>query len=1291
MPETVLLNRYRLDAELGRGGMGVVYRAHDLRLDRAVAVKVVNDAGLGSAGRARLLFEAQAAARLNHPNIVAIYDVDEADGAPFVVMELVSGPPLHEFHAPDLPAKVALARQICAALEHAHTHGIIHRDLKPDNVVIDLSGAPAGLVKLLDFGLARTADARRLTEEGVIVGTIAYLAPEILQGQPASPSSDLYALGVMLYELAAGRPPFAGDNLLAVASQHLNAPVVPPSNHAPDLPQALDRLIVALLAKNPESRPASAAAVGLELEQMLAGPERAAAEALPAAEAWSLLDRIARGQLVAREPELAEALRLWKQAAHGAGQALLISGDPGVGKTRLARELFAKAQISGAAALTGECAAEGGAPYAPIAQMLLAAFTAVLPALPALPAPVLADLLVLAPALRALYPDVPPNLPLEPLAERQRIFDSAVQCLTALSARAPVLLFLDDAHWADSGTLLLLRHLARRLRELRVLLVLTYRDVELGEARPFHEFVQELNRERLVTRLPLRPFDRAQTEAQLSALFQEEITPELLDGIYRQTDGNPFFIEEVCRALIDAGQLRREGGRWRRNAMAEIEVPHSVRVTIELRVAKLPEAAQEALRAAAVLGREFEFDVLRELLGSSLDEDALIDAMEAAERAQLISAVKKPGAPVFAFAHALTPQALREGLSTLRCQRLHRRAAQAIERVHAGQLASGDYAAVLAGHAAEAGDQGRAADLYLQAADRARGSFAYPEAIQYLRQALAIFQAQSAAGLTRAARTAMTLAQLYHTVFDFERAQQMYAEAFALWERIEDAQRRAAPAAGAQTLRLIVVKDLSLDLTATGWEPHLAVIRQLFTGLLESTFDLDLTPALARAWEITDGGRRYVFHLQPDVRWSDGQRVTAHDFEFTWKRQLAPNAPTRLGDMLFNLRNARAYFEGRAPADQVGVRAADDLTLMVDLEEPAGHFLHLLASTPTFAIPRHAVAAHGAQWATPEHIVTYGPFHVAAWQPGQSLHLARNPDYRGVRTGNVERVELALRNVPFEESLRAYAENACDMLGVGGRQVTLARQQFAAELTEAARAMTAFVYFYEQCPPFNDRRVRQALVQAVDRPAMTRALYERGVVPALGGFVPPGLPGHSPGLGLPFAPARARQLLAEAGYPGGQGFPVIQAYCSTKGFLDWLNYLQQQWREVLGIDLRANLVAHEDWEKQKAWPEAHLVAISWQADYPDPHNFIADAAALRYTTGWRNADFEALLAAANRLTDPAERTRLYQAADRLLVQEAALLPLFYLPHIRLLKPWVRRFPVSPLGWPHWQDVVIEPH
>ncbi|HET7378083.1 MAG TPA: protein kinase, partial [Anaerolineae bacterium] len=795
MINTELRNRYRLVAELGRGAMGTVYRAYDILLQREVAVKLVSNVGLGAEGRARLLHEARAAAKLNHPNIITVYDAGETDNQPFIVMELLQGQTLREYTVRSIEETIELAKQICAALEHAHAYGIIHRDLKLENVMIvadpqssssTSNGGYSVQVKLMDFGLAFTNNASRFTQDGALVGTVNYLAPELINGQPASPVSDLYALGVMLYELTAHRLPFQGETLMGMLSQHLYAPIVPPSTYNSLLPAALDTLIVQLLAKVPEGRPASAANVRLRLAALDQPAANAATNEL---DELPLLDRIVRGRLVARDREMTEALRLWQRALRGEGSVLLISGEPGIGKTRLARELMARARFKGALVLSGECYAEGGAPYAPLAQVIQAALEFKKANEPAarsrfLTTTVIADLLMIAPALRDSYPDVPPNPPLDPQAEQQHIFESVVGFFTALSQQAGVLLVIDDAHWADSATLSLLRQLARRSRQLRLLVVLTYREIELDEARPFNNVLFDLNRERLTTRLKLTRLDREQTGEMLMTMFQTETSAGFLDGIYRETEGNPFFIEEVSKALVEEGQLVRVDGEWQQPDLNVIEIPQNVKMAIHMRVNNLPDTVQETLRRASVLGREFDFKTLQSM--SDLDEECLIAALEKAQRAQLIEEVKRANQLSrleFTFAHALIPATLHDGLSSMRRQRLHLRAAQAIELVQADRLL--ECAAQLGWHYSQAGEREKAIEYLLQAGDRARSAFAYQDAIEHYQQALA-FLKDRPSSLERAADSAMSLGWLYHSIMDFERARQAYDEAFNLGQQASE-------------------------------------------------------------------------------------------------------------------------------------------------------------------------------------------------------------------------------------------------------------------------------------------------------------------------------------------------------------------------------------------------------------------------------------------------------------------------------------------------------------------------
>ncbi|MCB9418204.1 MAG: protein kinase [Ardenticatenaceae bacterium] len=266
-PPPYLKERYRLVEWVGEGSMGVVYRAHDETLDRQVAIKFLPPGHVsGSEASDRFLREARAVARLSHPNIMTLFDVDREDGWFYLVLEYIPGHDLHTIltqkQAP-LPLNEALSvvRGTLAALGYAHNQGIIHRDLKPENIML----TPDGRIKVTDFGLAQVQNEVRVTPAGALLGTVLYLAPELIVGQPATAASDLYAVGGILYELLTARPPFPGDQITAVLIKTLNESVIPPSQINPTIPTAIENVILKLLAKEPNGRFQSADEVLAEL------------------------------------------------------------------------------------------------------------------------------------------------------------------------------------------------------------------------------------------------------------------------------------------------------------------------------------------------------------------------------------------------------------------------------------------------------------------------------------------------------------------------------------------------------------------------------------------------------------------------------------------------------------------------------------------------------------------------------------------------------------------------------------------------------------------------------------------------------------------------------------------------------------------------------------------------------------------------------------------------------------------------------------------------------------------
>jgi serine/threonine protein kinase/tetratricopeptide (TPR) repeat protein len=772
-------DRYQLEALLGQGGMGMVYRGTDLLLDREVAIKILTypgESGMGTEGRARLLAEAKATARLNHPNIVNIFDAGEAQlddngkTFPYIIMELVRGESLYERKPENLREVLAITRQVCAALDHAHSQGLVHLDLKPENILI----TPEGHVKLTDFGLARQI-ATRDSSEGAIVGTVFYLAPEAaLRRQTVDGRADLYSLGVILYEISAGCLPFNADDPVAVISQHLYSPVTPPRACKPDIPSPLNELILQLLKKDPNDRPASAAEV-LHFIDILEQLDRIEAYNVPAELGLPSLVRLMHGKLVGREHETSELNRLWSNAVDHRGQVALVSGESGIGKTRLLRELMTQVALSGGIALMGTCYAEGNIPYAPFSQMVREAFHTAQTRLD-LPDFVLADLIRLAPDLRSQFPDIPPNPSRDPQFEQQYLFDSVTAWCAALTDRAPVLMILDDAQWADSTTLYMLRNLARRGRDLRLMLAVAYREAELDEASPLQNVLVDLGREHLATRLKLTRFDRLQSREMLLSLLHPGglVDEALVDMVFRETEGNPYFIEEVTKSLVEEEKLQLVEGHWKASSLGDVEIPQSIRIAIQARIARLSAGTQDVLRLAAIIGRKFEFDIL--MKASEMDEDDLILALENAERAQIIGELPRSRSPStsFTFAHTLIPSTLRESLSGPRRQRLHQRVASAIETIYRDD---GYDVGTLAFHYQEAGDADRARLAYTRAADRAMDLYANLEAERYYRSALELGRLSS-----ERVNILSNLGEALYRQSLYDKAGEVWAEAIELYK-----------------------------------------------------------------------------------------------------------------------------------------------------------------------------------------------------------------------------------------------------------------------------------------------------------------------------------------------------------------------------------------------------------------------------------------------------------------------------------------------------------------------------
>jgi serine/threonine protein kinase/tetratricopeptide (TPR) repeat protein len=665
------------------------------------AVEAPPDGALAEMLRLTLAREFRLLSSLRHPNIISVLDYGFDDELlPYFTMELLEGAEtiLQAARGRPLAGKVDLLAQMLQALAYLHRRGVIHRDLKPGNVmVVD------GRVKVLDFGVSILRE--REAESGrFIVGTLAYMAPELLGGGSATESSDLYAVGVIAYEIFAGRYPFPTSSVLALREAILHDK---PAMHGID-PEVAP-IVARLLSKRAEDRPSG-------VDEVIAALSSRTGQPLSVETAATRESFLQAAELVGRDAELLALSEMLGNAATGKGSGALVGGESGVGKSRLIDELRARALVDGVVVLRGQAVREGG-PYH--------AFRDVLRGLVLRSEPddlEAAVLQAVVPDIAALLDrDVPSLAAIDPEAAQARL--SLVIDALLRRHKEPMLIVVEDLHWAGSETLRLLAEIARVANELPLLLVGTYRDDE----RP--QLHADLPGMRVVKLKRLGPEGIAALAA--SMLGEAGRRPVVIERLSRETEGNPFFLVEVVRALAeDAGALSRVG----QEPMPETVTAGGVHLIVRRRLDQVPRRARPLLEAAAVIGRRIDPALLHRLepavdLDTWLETCADVAVLEVDEKS-------------YRFAHDKLREGLLADLGGEAARALNRRIAEAIEAVYPG---SSEHVAALARHWAIAGDTAKEAHYATLAGEQALQSSAYREAVAYFERAAAILSANVAA------------------------------------------------------------------------------------------------------------------------------------------------------------------------------------------------------------------------------------------------------------------------------------------------------------------------------------------------------------------------------------------------------------------------------------------------------------------------------------------------------------------------------------------------------------------
>lgn len=695
-----LSNRYEIDREIGRGGMGIVYLARDLLLDRQIAIKVMIPSAMSTEVEERFKREARVVARMDHPGIVGIHDVGEHDGSLYLVMPFVDGTNLRALQRSRtlrLDDVIDVGIQVAEAIDFSNSRGVVHRDIKPENILVTIDDRGTLRIRITDFGMALCAADSRLTLTGSLTGTLNYLSPEQIAGKELDGRADIYSLGTVLYECLAGEPPFAGG-ALGVIERIAHEDPVPLGVRQSGVDVELSAIVMQCLEKDPARRPERAIEVAEALARYrspLEAKERGR-RVLSGIQAY----RAERPGLLAflgRETEMEELQRRLSAAVSGECQVVLVGGDIGSGKTRLLEELERVAGSRGICVLHGRFVEQDRAfPYQGFCDVIREHFR-IHPQSPSS-----RDLSDLADDLASLFPELTEiadvmsasgtvgeakRQPARKISEdRTYIFELLARTLVRISGRAPLVILLEDLHSADVS-IEALQYAGRRLSAMPVLIVGTYVTTLTGREHPLTRMIDGFHGDRRFASIVLDPFQPDQHRALLETLLGDiRITDSLASQLYDATEGNPYFTRELVRSLLESGDIVRDaGGKWTLSGtgISADSMPLTIQQTVERRIERLPEDLQAILSAASILGQEFEYRELEILLQGRAGIDETVDRLL---KDGLIEEERESRGDRLAFSSRVMRDVLYGRLPRSRRKALHRRFAEYVETRSAGRL-----------------------------------------------------------------------------------------------------------------------------------------------------------------------------------------------------------------------------------------------------------------------------------------------------------------------------------------------------------------------------------------------------------------------------------------------------------------------------------------------------------------------------------------------------------------------------------------------------------------------------
>ena len=736
------VSHYRIESVLGQGGFGVVYLATDELLHRRAALKFLSPSQEADAqARRRFIQEARAAATLIHPNAAVLYEVGSDGDDLFLAMEYVPGLTLRELVAQGaLPwtEVIDIALEVLAALGEAHAKGIVHRDIKGANI----KRTPDGRIKVMDFGLAQSLGGSTLTGTGTIAGTPAYMSPQQVVGDSVDHRTDLFSLGVLMYELVTGRLPFSGDLDVAVAHSILHEDPITIRELCAEVPAELEQIVFKAMMKSLSERYQSAAEMTEDLIRFRDHDRRRRAGAheeldlLATREAGSSRRERFRAPMVGRDRPFQRLREIHGEVRDGEGATVCISGEAGIGKSRLLEEFCQSARRDGTRVVIASCLFGGGtSSYFPFAEALRSYFAlrgvqsaSTLQSFLLDRAPRLGGSLpVLNRFLRYTFATNGPT-------SEEELWEVLDQVLAFVAEERPLILIVEDLQWADEGTIRLFQFLGRRVPRRRFLLIGTYRPEEAtGEARdrphPLRAALQVMSREERFERIELHRLGKDEVRTVLERLYPgHEWGEEFGSLLYRETEGNPFFMVEILKLLSAEGLLCQRDGRWVLTAAVEtISIPDKVYDVVMLRLSRLSPHEREILELGAVEGDVFHSGTI--LRGLAIERMNLLRTLQFLE--QIHHLIHAAG-PQYHFDHSKIREILYDSIPPELRIEYHTVVGQFLAESFG---ASEEHAGIIAHNLIAAGLKEDALPFLNRAAAAAAKLFAHSDAIRHLERA----------------------------------------------------------------------------------------------------------------------------------------------------------------------------------------------------------------------------------------------------------------------------------------------------------------------------------------------------------------------------------------------------------------------------------------------------------------------------------------------------------------------------------------------------------------------------